>query len=543
MLRRRDPNRRQTVAAPLETSSPCGGARRRGARRAAAWSVLALLACALPLSCRRSEPADYLTASPDSWPTEGWRTASPEAVGVDSNALAALVRSVRAKRLAVHGLLVVRRGRVVLDASFFPYEGDEPHDLASVTKSVTATLVGVAVHERLVTGVRQPVLELLAPGRAAAGGKAGVTLEHLLTMTSGAGCGAARGGEMAETLAMQRSPDWVQFALDAPAARPPGTAFAYCNSDYHLLSGVISRVAGESALAFARRRLFEPLGIRDAAWPADPQGVNHGWGDLRLRPRELAKIGFLYLHGGSWDGRSILDPEWIARSARPRVRLPDGAGYGYGWWTAAGRFPGVYVARGRGGQLLAVSPARDLVVVLTGGGYRVEDVAQGLLAAIRPGTLPPDPAAEARLRNAVEAAAEPPPASPPAPLPEIARRISGRTWSFDENPLGIRSLWLAFDGDREGAGRIESAFGAISFRVGLDGVPRRCRGGRDGLRVAAVGAWRDGGLDLEVDEIAHVNRFRFRLAWTGGGDEVEAGVEEATGLVSPHRLHGREERR
>ena len=92
---------------------------------------------------------------------------------------------------------------------------------------------------------------------------------------------------------MQRSPDWIRFVLDRRMAAEPGSTFAYCSPGMHLLSGVISRVTGSSALEFARRELFRPLGIRDAEWPADAQGISHGWGDLHLHPRDMAKLGLL----------------------------------------------------------------------------------------------------------------------------------------------------------------------------------------------------------------------------------------------------------
>jgi CubicO group peptidase (beta-lactamase class C family) len=185
------------------------------------------------LSCERAPPRS-VAAAPDYWPTEGWRSSTPEAQGIDSRALAAFVRSVRARRLAVHGVLVIRGGSVVLDASFFPYERGGLHDVASVTKSITSTLVGIAVRERLLGGVRQPIGRAM-PGDRRAPTADGVTVEHLLTMTSGVSCGQGPGGELAETLAMQRSADWLQFALERPRPQRPGAAFAYCNSSTGLV--------------------------------------------------------------------------------------------------------------------------------------------------------------------------------------------------------------------------------------------------------------------------------------------------------------------
>ena len=100
----------------------------------------------------------------------------------------------------------------------------------------------------------------------------------------------------------------------------PGASFAYCSPNFHLLSAILTRVTGENELAFAHRQLFDPLGIREVIWPSGPEDLTLGWGDLRLLPRDVAKLGFLYLHGGQWNGRQILSPAWVEMSARPLIQ-------------------------------------------------------------------------------------------------------------------------------------------------------------------------------------------------------------------------------
>src|SRR4029434_1814733 len=189
---------------------------------------------------------------------------------------------------------LVRHGRLVLDAYFYPYHSGMRHDVASVTKSFTSTLVGLAIEHGYIRDVQQPVLGFF-PGHTVAGldaRKRKQTLEHLLTMQSGWDCGVPLGTpsinadrQLAE---MRGHHDWAQFALDLPMTSEPGTRFLYCNANCHLLSALLTRVTGTNALAFARCELFEPLGIRDAVWPADSQGNNYGWGDLQLHPPRLA---------------------------------------------------------------------------------------------------------------------------------------------------------------------------------------------------------------------------------------------------------------
>ena len=114
-----------------------------------------------------------------------------------------------------------------------------------------------------------------------------------------------------------------------------------------------------SALQFARTYLFAPLGIQDAIWPADPQGVTHGWGDLHLRPDDFAKLGYLYLQGGRWSDRQVVSESWVKQSVAPHVTVRDGVGYGYSWWVNTARQPFIFEAVGRGGQRAAVLPDKD----------------------------------------------------------------------------------------------------------------------------------------------------------------------------------------
>src|SRR5436305_14193741 len=148
----------------------------------------------------------------------------------------------------------------------------------------------------------------------------------------------------------------------------------------HLLSAIISRTTGMSAHECARRSLFEPLGIRDEIWPSDPQGVSHGWGNLHLHPRDMAKLGYLWLNEGAWDGRRIVPPDWVAESTRVHAKTGTESDYGYGWLIKAQGNHSVYEASGRGGQRISVVPDKNLIVVLTGGGFQPGDIGQ-LLAA------------------------------------------------------------------------------------------------------------------------------------------------------------------
>jgi CubicO group peptidase (beta-lactamase class C family) len=278
-------------------------------------------AAAAQTICASSMKPDQPKAS-HLWPTNAWPVSTPESQGMDSAPLAQALEFARQREVNVHSLLIVRNGCLVLDACFYPFDRASTHDVASVTKSITSVMVGIAVDQGYLSGAEQTVLSLFPgqPIQIVGEQKRALTLAHLLTMTSGLDCWF----EPAEpTLRqMMRSPDWVPFVLDLPMISKPGSNFVYCSSGFHLLSGILSRTTGQSALEFARAQLFGPLGIKESSWPADRQGISHGWGDLQMLPTDMAKIGYLFLNQGRWNGRQILSPGWIAKSTEPLIELP-----------------------------------------------------------------------------------------------------------------------------------------------------------------------------------------------------------------------------
>ncbi|MCA9771788.1 MAG: serine hydrolase, partial [Myxococcales bacterium] len=318
-----------------------------------------------------------------SWPDAAWPEATPERRGLDSAVLADAIRYVRDEGLAVHGVVLVRGGDVVLDARFYPYGDDVPHDVASVTKSVTATLLGLAIADGFVPGLDARVADYFPEhARAFADArKKAMTVGDLAAMRSGFACG--HDPSEPETRRMVRAPNFVNFALALPMERAPDDQFSYCSPGVHLLGAAIARAVGEDLEAYARRRLFEPLGVRDLVWPHDAQGFVHGAGDLRLRPRDLARLGWLYLNDGRWGGRALLPAGWVEQATRWRSRVEGPLGYGLGWWLVDEEGFRRFEARGRGGQLIVAWPEGDLVAVLLGAGYEGTRLGEFLRRALR----------------------------------------------------------------------------------------------------------------------------------------------------------------
>jgi CubicO group peptidase (beta-lactamase class C family) len=473
------------------------------------------------------------------WPTRGWRSSSPEAQGMDSAKLAEAFDFIREHKIPIHSLLIVRNGNIVLDSYFYPFQSDQLHDGASMTKSVTSTLIGIAIGQRKLSGVSQSVLSLF-PQRTIANRderKEQVTIEHLLTMTSNLDCRSQHEITLSE---MMQSKDWVEFMLDLPMSKDSGNKFVYCSGGMHLLSGIISQTTGVSALEFARRELFRPLGINDVVWPGDPNRITHGWGDLHLRPRDWAKLGYLWLNHGRWEDRQLVPVDWMEAATQVHSRASWGDQYGYGFWIHPERKPPEFEALGRGGQRVSVLPALNLIVVFTGGEFEPGDIGKFIGQSLKSDKpLPENPAGGARLGKATSEALRPPASQPVVPEPPISKTVSGKSYHLESNPIDLKSFSVTFSGSNEAVVRLEFTNGRIEQRpVGLDEVPRISPGGRFGLPVALNGAWETNDtFVLEYNEVANINSYFFRMTFSG--NDVSVQLKEKTGLKEGE-FHGRQ---
>jgi CubicO group peptidase (beta-lactamase class C family) len=347
------------------------------------------------------------------WPTHGWVVSTPEEQGLDSEVLADAMDSIRVRHLPVHSLLVERHGAIVLDAYFNPFADNELHDVASITKSVLSTVVGIAIGEQRFADLNTPVLALYPDSDAQRDGwKSDITLGHLLSMTSGLDCSSDPSSGHNFLQQMEQSEHWASFALERREVAAPGRTFAYCAGNMQVVSAALTRTIGENAASLAERELFAPLGIENAVWPTDRDGNSHGFADLKLQPRDMAKLGYLWLHRGYWEGRQLVPASYLDAAFTPQSHVGAGINYGYGMWVYpqrghAGGPPDVE-ANGSGGQRIAVIPSQDMVVVITGSGLNANQVASLLVDAPRSNyALAPNPAGDARLDMRVAEAAAP----------------------------------------------------------------------------------------------------------------------------------------
>ena len=351
------------------------------------------------------------SATPQYWPTEGWRTSTPEEQGMDSEMLVAMMGAFQSKQLSynIDSITIIRNGFMVFDTTFYPFQPNEKHIVHSCTKSIVSALIGIAIELGYIKSVRQPVLDLF-PERAVVNltpEKEAMTLEDVLTMATGLDCRDSYLHNWRDISKLRQSEDWVQHVLDMPMAEEPGTRFEYCNSASFLLSAIIQETTGTNTLEFARENLFAPLGITDVTWPSNPQGITIGWGELRLLPHDMAKIGYLYLNEGMWDGKQVIPSDWVKTSTSKHISantLEDG--YGYQWWVDDS---GIYMALGYAGQYIVVIPEKEMVAVFTGDlqdrnffipRFLVDDII--VPAAISETPLPPNPDSYAELQSLIK---------------------------------------------------------------------------------------------------------------------------------------------
>lgn len=417
------------------------------------------------------------------WPTTQWQTSTPEEQGMDSAALARVVAFGTTR--SFDSLLVTRHGRVVLDAYYAPFTADMPHTINSATKAVVATLTAMAYKDGLLDRLDHPMLDFFADRKVvdADERKKAVTVQHLLNMTSGLEWDEGfEGGREQSMRDMGASPDWVNFILDRPMAHAPGESFYYNSGGSHLLSAIISKLTGKNTADYANERLFGPLGIAPPFWRRDPQWLPIGGFGLAMRPRDMAKLGYLYLRNGEWDGKRLLPADFLEAVGHATInmnaRSDPALRYTNQFWAIPGKH--VYMAVGYHCQVIMVLTARDFCPL----GRLADDISGAVKAD---SALPANPAAADRLAEVIaEVSTEK--ATKVGAAPAIAAAISGKTYKFSDNALGIKSLVL-FLADESPRYIVQMAAGDPAQRqldgpIGLDGLYRKSAPSFLGIRAA-----------------------------------------------------------
>jgi len=354
---------------------------------------------------RGKNPQRYVYRAPPAR-ADGWTTGTLEQAQIDRAALEKFVQMLLDMPMEsvhtpqVHGVLVARHGKLVFEEYFHGEHRDRLHETRSAAKSLTATLIGAAIHARAPLQLSTPVYAAMNGGQLPADldpQKRTMTLEHLLMMRSGYFCDDTNPDAPGNEDAMNEQteePDYYRFTLRLPLDREPGAKGVYCSIDPNLALGVLNRTTGESVLALHDRLLGAPLQFGTYGWPINRADQPYGGGGMWILPRDFIKLGQLMLDGGVWHGKRILDADFARRAGSPLHDL-RGIQYGYLWWNIEYPYKNrklrAYFAGGNGGQLVMVIPELDLVIATYGGNYadrvsfilQQEYVPQYILPAVR----------------------------------------------------------------------------------------------------------------------------------------------------------------
>jgi len=343
------------------------------------------------------------------WPTKGWSLAEPASVNLDPKALASFDSDIAAGKYGyIDSMLVIRGGKIAFER-YYKHDYDQiygveakkpgplnPHDSAgpynyfnpwwhpyyrrgelhsmqSVTKTITSIIIGVAIARREFPDIDTPVLKFFDDTKVASVDerKKRMTIRHLLTMTAGFDWKEDLPYNDPNNTAslLEASFDWVKFTIDRPMAVEPGTVFNYNSGATQLLSHIFTVATGQDIEEYAAKYLFAPLGIEHYYWKRTPTGLADTEGGLYLKSRDVAKIGFLFLKNGVWDGKQLVTPEWVKLSVTPAVNVSAAVKYGLKWWLYPyndGSSKFAWTGSGFGGQKPIVLPDYDMVLVFTG---------------------------------------------------------------------------------------------------------------------------------------------------------------------------------
>jgi CubicO group peptidase (beta-lactamase class C family) len=360
-------------------------------------SLCAALFAINAAGCQRHVVTPLVDSGASYTPAATWRTAEPAAAGLDAGRMAALHSDVAAGRYgAIHAVLVIRFGHLVHD-QYLNWNPTTAHTLQSVSKSVTALLYGTLAGNELARLDRRvvDVFARYSPIGNSDTRKDALRIRDLLTMRAAMNYWEQPYPSSPHDSLNRSSGDWTRFILDRPMTGMPDGAWSYNSGAAILTCSAIREITGESVKAYAKRTLFEPIGIASDQWAASPHdGLPHCGGGLYLTPADLARIGYFTLRKGKWGDRQIVPSAWITEMTQPYSTGSPlffssfGSSYGYFWWlfpeARGGAGTGVWAASGSGGQWLFVVPSHDLVVVVAGTDARGLDLLyDGVLPAVR----------------------------------------------------------------------------------------------------------------------------------------------------------------
>jgi CubicO group peptidase (beta-lactamase class C family) len=352
----------------------------------------------LSSGCKKERISEYKYHIPEA-STDGWEVGSCDEAGISSTTLSKMMDRINSTPgHNIHSILIFKEGKLVFEEYFegylysnnppgsngdlIQYNRETDHYLASVSKTITSVLFGVAIKEGFINNINEKIIDIFPEYKdILQGAKAEITIDHLLTMSSGLDWdeySAPYGDPANDVTRLLNSDDPLAYVLSHPLSDSPGSQFLYNSGGTDIIGAVIQKYSGRSLLEFGNEYLFNPLDIQGGLWQRLSPNYFFASGGISLRPRELAKIGYLYLNNGYWGDKQIITPEWISESVRKHIStqgrtLPFAQEYGYYWWLkdfhVNSKIYKSSLAVGWGGQYMIIFPAEDLMIIFNGGNF------------------------------------------------------------------------------------------------------------------------------------------------------------------------------
>ena len=421
---------------------------------------------------------------------------SPDTAGVDPRRVLDFIDSTFANDLDLHSFMLYRKGNVVAEGWNWPYASHRPHMMHSLTKSVTATGVGLAIDEGYFS-LDDPVIKFFPQEQPAVVSPhlEAMTIKDLLTMQSG------HTVSVSGSVFRQISTSWVEEFFKIPVTHPPGTNFLYSSAVSFMLSAIVTRTTKQPIRDYLEPRVFAPLGITELTWDSSPNGINSGGNGLTWRTVDSLKLGILHLNKGKWKDTVIISEQWVEDATSDQVPKTDfGSGYGYQWWQELAA--NAYYAEGAFGQFAIVFPEHDAVLAITAGVQNGEELLRlvwnqfpaafsngyGNYAANDTHALT-ERIANLRLLPEAQNTAS-----------GMTAKISGKTFEMEPNDESISTLKLDFSNDRvvfhqsdyRGEHTVNAGIGQwIESTTGITGDKLHHQYQADEMKVVANGYWWD----------------------------------------------------
>lgn len=480
---------------------------------------LILTGCKQNLVVENQNMEDIYLTQKKYFPTKEWRKSTPEAQGIDSEKLVDFFNEINENAKDTNSTIITRNGYIVAEKYSEGYTPETKQIIYSATKSVTSALIGIAIDQGIIK-LEERVVDIFSEKHIQNldSDKNQITVKDLLTMRSGLDY-----DESTDLIMTLEAKDPVLFLLNKPMSVPPDIKYNYSTGDAFLLSAILQKKTGMKTLEFADKFLFEPLNIKNREFE-EIDNIALGGNGLVMTPRDMAKIGFLYLNEGKWDGKKIIPKQWIEESTKKssEYRFIDIGGnyYGYQWYIDEIEGHYVYYAQGAYGQFIYVIPDLEIVAVFTSG-HGAPEFNNKLINAIKlivNSAVSDEPLASnnekynslwsIKLENGFRDENK---TNNKSMLPKEIKKIDGQIYALDSNELGWKELSLSFKGENEATLKVWLNNGVQDdFSIGLDHTPLTSK---TTLGIVSIsGQWEDENtLILYIDHLEYLYDYSIKL--------------------------------